>query len=184
MILGKFLRRLNRDVPPRETYRQIVMQARQPQFYASLGVPDTVNGRFDMITLHAFLLFDRLRGEKDEKTAEFAQEVFDEMFTDMDHNLREMGVSDVAVGKRVRKMAEVFYGRLAAYRKCLDAGDDACLKDAFRRNIFEGKADDGVLETFHAYCMEARRLLAELKTSDLRKGRLAFPPPPEIEEES
>ena len=184
MILKKILGRLQKDLPAREAYRQIVLQARQPEFYASLGAPDTTGGRFDMITLHAFLLFDRLRGEKDEKTAQFAQDVFDEMFMDMDGNLREMGVSDVAVGKKVRKLAESFYGRLNAYREALERDDAGGLKDAFNRNIFGGEASPRALEALHDYVMSARKTLAETKTADLRKGRVVFPPAPDMEKGS
>ena len=183
-MLRKLLARLGRDAPPRRTYRQIVVQARQPAFYAGLGVPDTVSGRFDMIVLHAFLLFERLRRPEREAAADFAQEVFDEMFLDMDHNLREMGVSDVAVGKRVRRMSEVFYGRVAAYRAALDAGDDAALEDAFRRNIFAGKAPEGAPRALCLYVMEALELLRGIPEARLCRGEIAFPAPPPMEEES
>ena len=93
--------------------------ARHPVAYAEWGVPDTLDGRFDMITLHTFLVLDRLKGED----RAFRQELVDEFFRDMDRSLREMGVGDLSVGKKVRKMAEVFYGRLAAYDKAL-AGPD------------------------------------------------------------
>ena len=184
MILKKILDHLKKDPPQREAYRRIVVQARQPAFYASLGVPDTTGGRFDMIVLHAFLLLERLRGEKDDKTAQFAQDLLDELFMDMDDNLREMGVSDVAVGKKVRKMAENFFGRVNAYREALDGGDEEKLKDAFNRNIFDEKAAPDALEALADY---ARETLVHLITQDaaaLRKGLVSFPPPPELKEQS
>ncbi len=183
-MLRKLLARLGRDTPPRRTYRQIVVQARQPAFYAALGVPDTVGGRFDMIVLHAFILFERLRRPQEEKTADFAQEVFDEMFLDMDHNLREMGVSDVAVGRKVRRMSEVFYGRVSAYRKALDDGDHAAFEDALRRNIFAGEAPAGAPEALRRYVLEALELLRGISEARLRKGEIAFPAPPQKEKET
>ena len=100
-------------------------------FYADWGVPDTLDGRFDMISLHAFLVLDRLKGTEQA----FRQGLVDEFFADMDRSLREMGVGDLSVGKKVRKMAEVFYGRVAAYDQAL-AGPDGALEAAIARNVF------------------------------------------------
>jgi cytochrome b pre-mRNA-processing protein 3 len=183
MPLKKILGRLGRERPARLLYRRIVEQARQPSFYALLGVPDTVNGRFDMITLHAFLLFERLGREKDEKNAALAQEVFDEMFLDMDHNLREMGVSDVSVGKKVRRMAEIFYGRLSAYREALKSAGDDALRDALRRNIYGGvEAPEGALAELAAYVRTADAMLRRMADRQLRKGEVSFPPAPAKEQ--
>ncbi len=179
MFLKNPLERFKADPPRREAYRRIVVQARQPAFYASLGVPDTVNGRFDMICLHAFLLFERMRREEDEEAARFAQEVFDEMFMDMDANLREMGVSDLAVGGKVRRLAEVFYGRTQAYMEALRADDETALRDAFRRNVFESAPRPGAVEALHEYFLAAREELKDQSAEELRAGRVRFPPPPE-----
>jgi cytochrome b pre-mRNA-processing protein 3 len=178
MILRRLLARFDPEPPQRRLYRRIVEQSRQPAFYARLGVPDTVNGRFDMITLHAFLVMNRLRHEGSAEAAEFSQALFDEMFLDMDHNLREMGVADTSVGKHVRRMSEVFFGRVAAYREALDAGDEEALKDAFRRNIFEGKARPAALSALLAYVTAAERKLRDMPFSALRRGEVTFPPPP------
>ena len=113
-------------------YLALVTQARQPMFFQVLGVPDTVLGRFEMISLHAFMLFQRLRDTED---GALAQDVHDVMFADMDRSLREMGVGDLGVGKRVKKLASNLYGRIAAYEQGL-AGDDATLAAALRRNLF------------------------------------------------
>ena len=86
-------------------YSAIVAQSRQPVFYADWGVPDTVTGRFDMISLHMSLVFRRLRNEK-LPGADFSQALFDLFFKDMDRSLREMGAGDLAVPKKVRKMTE------------------------------------------------------------------------------
>ncbi len=179
MFLSKFLDRLRREPPEREAYRQIVVQARQPAFYEHLQVPDTVTGRFDMITLHAFLVLERLRGEKDEQTARFAQGLFDEMFLDMDHNLREMGVGDVAVGKKVRRMAEVFYGHVGAYKAALEEPEDAALQEALNRNVYGGKATPGTLAAMAGYVRRALKILHDQPSAQIRKGQLSFPPPPQ-----
>ena len=120
-------------------YTEAVACARAPGFYARLGVPDTLDGRFDLVGLHVFLLIRRLRALPAPGPA-VAQAVFDAMFHDMDVNLREMGVSDLSVGKRVRSMWEAFHGRAAVYEQALASADDAELEQALARNIWRGEA--------------------------------------------
>jgi cytochrome b pre-mRNA-processing protein 3 len=119
----------------RRLYTQAVNQARQPEFYLHRGVPDTPDGRFDMVVLHVVLLMRRLKRDHDQ-SAGTAQALFDLMFADMDQNLREMGVGDVGVGSRVKAMAKGFFGRLAAYDLALSAEDDSELCAALRRNLY------------------------------------------------
>jgi cytochrome b pre-mRNA-processing protein 3 len=97
-----------------------VAAARQEVFYARWAVPDTVDGRFDMIALHLFLVLERLKGEG-QAVEDFRQVLTDTFFQDMDRSLREMGVGDISVGKKVRKMAEAFYGRVQAYAAALSS---------------------------------------------------------------
>ena len=118
-------------------YAAIVAQSRQPKFYAEWGVPDTVTGRFDMICLHLSLLFRRLRAEGRE-VGEFAQAVFDLFFKDMDRSLREMGVGDLAVPKKIQKMGSVFYGLMTNLSEAMDRGDRAEVEAVIRRNLFDG----------------------------------------------
>ena len=120
-------------------YVRAVEQARQANFYAEMGVPDTVDGRFDMIALHVYLILRRLKQEN-AKSQATAQALFDTMFTDMDRGLREMGAGDLGVGRRVKVMAKAFYGRVAAYDKGLMSDDDS-LNEAILRNIFRGEED-------------------------------------------
>ncbi len=119
-------------------YAAAVKAARHPHFYAVLGVPDTLDGRFDLVGLHAFLLIERLRHDA-EPGPQLAQAVFDAMFADMDVNLRELGVGDLSVGKRVRAMWEAFHGRAAAYGAALATGDAAALAAALARNLWRGR---------------------------------------------
>lgn len=130
MILRSLFR--PKEQPAELLYRAIVTAARQPRFYAEWGVPDTVDGRFDMIVIHLFLVLERLRGSPE--AADVAQDLTDTFFADMDRSLREMGVGDLSVGKKVRKMAEACYGRLEAYRKA--HGDEAATAAAVARNVF------------------------------------------------
>ncbi len=136
-------------------YLSIVAQARQPAFYARLGVPDTVDGRFDLIVAHAFVVMRRL-GRVD-GGRDLSQALFDLMFADMDQQLREMGVSDLAVGRKVRQMAEAFYGRIAAYEKALAGGGGDGLADALARNLYRAEV---VADIPHAGAM-AEYLIAQ-----------------------
>jgi cytochrome b pre-mRNA-processing protein 3 len=120
-------------------YTTAVAAARVPALYATLGVPDTLDGRFEMVGLHVFLLIDRLRRDAP-PGPDLAQSVFDAMFSDMDVTLREMGVGDLTVGKRVREMWEAFHGRAAAYETALADPDDSALAAALARNVWRGGA--------------------------------------------
>jgi len=136
MILSLFRKNTATDAVY-AVYRAIVAQSRQPQFYAQWGVPDTVTGRFDMISVHMALLFRRLRAET---TKDFSQAVFDLFFKDMDRSLREMGVTDLGVPKKIQKMGNIFFGLLAVMNEALDRSDSEALADVLARNIYEGEA--------------------------------------------
>lgn len=157
-------------------YIRVVEQARRPYHYLDLGVPDTPDGRFDMIALHAALLLRRLRQAHD-RTEELAQAVFDLMFADMDQNLREMGVGDLAVGKRIKRMAQGFYGRLAAYDAGLADPSDRLLKDSLQRNVYRhGAADEVALTKLAAYVRRQAEWLDRTDTDGLCAGGVSFAP--------
>ncbi len=158
-------------------YEKIVAQARQPRFYARMGVPDTLDGRFDMIVLHAFLVFYRL---KDEGPAarEVSQKVFNAMFEDFDHSLREMGVGDISVAKRVKKMAAAFYGRAHAYGEAVDAKDAERLRDAIDRNFFpEGAGNGDVAGLLADYVLKQSDILAGQPAPRFVEGQVQFSAP-------
>jgi cytochrome b pre-mRNA-processing protein 3 len=134
MPLASLFRRNRYRPQAYAAYASIVEHARRPDFFLRLDVPDTLDGRFEMIALHMFLVLNRLKAEH-EATAEFAQALFDAMFADLDRGLREMGATDIGVGKRVKEMAKGFYGRIAAYEKGLE-GDDKALSEALKRNLY------------------------------------------------
>jgi cytochrome b pre-mRNA-processing protein 3 len=159
----------------RAVYEAIVAAARHPKPYAEWGVPDTLDGRFDMIILHAVLVMDRLQAAGGE-ARDFAQALADEVFADMDRSLREMGVGDLSVGKKVRKMAEVFYGRAFAYRPALEAGDATDLAGALARNVFAGIDSRGA-EPLAAYALTLRRHLHDGEVTGILSGELILPEP-------
>lgn len=167
-----------RDGPARGLYESLVAQARQPGFYLHCGVSDTVDGRFDMILLHAFLVLRRLKRDHGQ-TAELGQALFDLMFADMDSNLREMGVGDLGVGRRVKAMAEAFYGRIAAYEAGL-ADDDAMLAEALRRNLFR-KAEPAApaVACVVDYIRREAAALDGQPLAALMAGKVSFGPAPD-----
>lgn len=124
-------RNRHRDAAAR-AYAGVVAQARQPVFFAACGVPDTLDGRFELVCLHAFLYLRRLKGEAG--AAQVSQEFFDTMFADFDRSLREIGTGDLSVGRQVNRMAEAFYGRIHAYEDGL--ANDTALTDALARNLY------------------------------------------------
>ena len=155
-------------------YTESVRAARAPWFYTELGVPDTLDGRFDLIGLHVFLVIDRLRADAAPGPA-VAQAVFDAMFADMDFNLREMGVGDMTVGKRNKQMWEAFHGRAKAYEEALAGPDEAALAGALERNVWRGGAaaaePAGALA---AYVRAERAGLAAQDLAALADGRVRF----------
>ena len=167
-----------------DLYSRIVEQARTPAFYveygAAYGVPDTVEGRYDLLTLHMFLVLRRLRREA-ETTKPFAQKLFDVMFRNMDDSLREMGVGDLKVGAKVRGLAEDFYGRLGAYERALEG--EGSLEEALGRNVFGEEGAAGA-RPLAAYVRRAERELAAQGTEGLRRGVVRFPDPGETASET
>lgn len=154
-------------------YTTIIGQSRRPEFYLNLAVSDTVDGRFDLVALHVFLVLRRLGsdGPKD-----LSQALFDLMFADMDQNLREMGVADTGVGVRVKKMVSALYGRIDAYDKAL--GDAQAMAAALARNLYRGEpVEEGILSAMSAYVLAQAEQLAAQPTADIEKGTVRFGDP-------
>ena len=148
MILARF-RRNSQARTIQVLYGAIVAQARSVAFYTDYRVPDTVEGRFDLIVLHLVLLLRRLDGRAEAARdfgQDLGQELFDAFCRDLDANLREMGVGDLAVPKRMQAFAEAFYGRQAAYLAALDAADQRVFEKALARNIFPAGNDAGAAQ--------------------------------------
>jgi cytochrome b pre-mRNA-processing protein 3 len=150
---------------------QLVARAREPIFFQDLNVPDTVDGRFDMVALHGWLVLDRL------KTAGMdtaAQALTDILFVSFDEALREQGTGDMGMGRRMKAFANAFFGRLAAYG---GAKDKAMLAEALARNVWRGGSVDDHARLLADYVMRARACLAR---SDLATGVLDFGPLPAL----
>lgn len=167
----------SRRVPSPSTidaiYGMIVARARLPDFYESFGAPDTVNGRFDLIVLHLWLVIRRLR---ELSAAELAQDLFDHFCADMDANLREMGESDVAVPRKMRKFAEAFYGRALAYDRALASGSAEDLADALGRNIYGEAGAGSNSRKLAAYVIASADALSGCGVAELSAGSPVFAP--------
>ena len=156
-------------------YGAIVAQARAPALYARLGVPDTVDGRFQMVVLHLALVLRRLKTGGDAGKAT-GQEMFDLFCGDMDRSLRELGVGDLVVPKRMRKMAEAFYGRSAAYDAALDRDGGVALEEALGRNVFGDEAS-AAGRALAGYVLASAEGLANADVEVVLAGRPPFPDP-------
>jgi cytochrome b pre-mRNA-processing protein 3 len=169
-------------------YGSIVAEARRPVFYRDLAVPDTITGRFDMLVLVTALVLRRLRdapkpapGTRVRRGAgatdphELGHQLLDFFFTEMDRALRETGVGDVSVGKRIKKLAAAYNGRALAYDAALDAGDDEALAAALARNLLAGLDDRSTAPALAAWVRAAADVLATVPVGDVVAGRIPWP---------
>jgi cytochrome b pre-mRNA-processing protein 3 len=175
-MIFQFFRRTRDDPSIALLYGTIVAQARAKALYQHFGVADTVNGRVEMILLHVVLLLRRLNEEPD--GASWGQAVFDLFCQDMDDNLREMGVGDLAVPKEMRRIGEAFYGRQAAYNGALASSDPEALVEVLTRNVLEGGKGG---EALARYVRAAVQAVAARDIKELRLGNLGFPNPADLE---
>ncbi|MBM3482655.1 MAG: hypothetical protein FJX66_05080 [Alphaproteobacteria bacterium] len=179
MFLEKLFGRSPLKDQAHDLYVAAVRQARQEPFYAACGVPDTLDGRFDLIVLHVFLL---LRGLKKggEAGQRLGQAVLEVMFDDMDQNLREMGVGDLSVGKKVKAMARAFYGRSQAYGDALEPGAAAdALEQALDRNVYGRQAPrPPQLAALAAYVRAAADIALKAPYETVSAEGIPYPPAP------
>lgn len=177
MIFGLFGKKNGNRRIVEKQYAHLTAAARQPYLYQALDVPDTVMGRFEMLSAMLILYFRRTRS-CGVSGQEIAQEIVDAFFEDVDHSIRELGVGDAGVPKRMKKFAGMFYGRLESYAAALDAGDRAALAAALRRNIYP-EAGDGApsMEALADYLFAVEMGMAAVGEDDINTGSLAVPAP-------
>ncbi len=166
-------RQVNRAITD-ALYGQIVAAARQEILYSQWNVPDTPLGRFEMVSLHMFLLQHRLRGETG-AAADVAQVLIDEFFLDVEHSLRELGIGDVGVPKRMKKLAKMFYGRTAAYDEASEQNDREALAAALARNVRPDARDWPQAARLAGYVVEANARLAAQPIESIVSGTATFP---------
>jgi cytochrome b pre-mRNA-processing protein 3 len=156
-------------------YAAVVAQARAPAFYTDLGVPDTIEGRFELYSLHVILLLQRLRGEGAD-AAEASQALFDAYISALDNALRETGVGDLSVPRHMRGLGEAFYGRAKAHEAALAGGGDA-LEALIGRTVFGGERAEGRAGAMAAYVRRAGACLAGQPLAAILAGDVAWPEP-------
>jgi cytochrome b pre-mRNA-processing protein 3 len=154
-------------------YKQIADAARQPALYARFGIPDTLEGRFEALSLHMILALRGLRG-KPQPADDLARDLTDAFFRDLDASLREMGVGDTAVPKRMKTLASAFYGRAGAYDPALDRGDEAELAAILGRNVLGGDAPASALAR---YSLAADRAVRTAPLDIMLRQGPPFPSP-------
>lgn len=160
----------------RALYAEIAHKARTPEFYAALGVPDTIDGRFDLIVLHAHLVVRRLKIAGRQGRA-LGQALFDTMFANMDEALRELGVGDLSVGRKIRHLTEAYYGRALAYEEALQSpGDNVLLEAALTRNVYQGTAPGTAeLAALADYVRALESTLAASRDDTVLAGSITWP---------
>lgn len=169
-----FRRDRHQDDTAHLLYGVIVAQARSPGFYADLGVPDSVDGRFEMLVLHMVLLMRRLKSGGEVARA-IGQRVFDHFCQDMDHSLRELGVGDLKVPKQMRKVGEAYFGRAATYEPSLQSGNTALLAEAICRTVLSDEDSSGRAHQLSDYLIAAATRLGKQDESDIIGGTPDFP---------
>jgi len=174
-FLGRWLRPRGTARAGKALYDSAVVQARRTDFYTRMGVPDTVEGRFESYTLHTVLLLHRLKNQGPRAT-EVGQAMFDDYLQGLDDSLREIGVGDLTVGKKMRKLGEAFYGRARNYDAALAVlPDTAALTEVIARTVLDGQ--DAQPDSLVEYTVRAVAALAGQPIEDIVEGRVQWPQP-------
>jgi cytochrome b pre-mRNA-processing protein 3 len=176
MFLDRLLKPRPAKAAGAKLYASAVAQARSAAFYRDFGVRDSLEGRFELFSLHVIFLIERLKGQGD-AAAETSQAVFDSYVKGLDDAFREIGVSDTAVGKKMKKLAGAFYGRLKTYDEAIATlPDTAAVGDFLARTAFEERGE-GDVAALSAYLIQTRAALAEQSLDALLQGDVTWPNP-------
>jgi cytochrome b pre-mRNA-processing protein 3 len=154
-------------------YAQCLHTVRQPFFYTDYGVDDSMEARFDLLTLHCFLIINRTLAEPDFDAKPLNQTLFDIMFADMDQTMREMGIGDMGIPKRMKKMMTGFNGRMHSYESACAAQGNAALTEAINRNIYAGASPDHAKKLAH-YTKKQQKHLKALPIETILKAESLF----------
>ena len=178
MIFGLFRKKNQNHAIVERQYAALTSAARVPVFYSDLDVPDTVMGRFEMLSV-VMILFFRRTANSGSSGQELAQEIVDAFFQDIDHSIRELGIGDQGVPKRMKKLAGMFYGRLETYAASLEVRDADGLATALKRNIYPETANAPAMTGLAAWMIEAEAGLAGISEDDISRGAAVLPAPGE-----
>ena len=180
MIFGLFRKRRHNQAIVKRQYDALTVVSRHPVFFLEYGLPDTVMGRFEMLSV-VMILFFRRTSTAATSGQELAQEIVDAFFQDLDHSIRELGIGDVGVPKRMKKFAGMFYGRLESYAKALEAKDADQLAEALSRNIYpptaKGAGEAPSMRALADYMIAAEATMAGISDDDIATGSVTLPIP-------
>ncbi len=174
MIFGLFRKKNNNQAIVERQYSTLTAAARMPEFYETMNVPDTVMGRFEMLSLVMILFFRRTRASGT-SGQEIAQEIVDAFFQDIDYSIRELGIGDNSVPKRMKKLAGMFYGRLEAYSKAMDAGNGEELATALSRNIHPKSEAPADMSELSGWMFKAEAALSGQSEDQIATGSATLP---------
>ena len=175
MLLDRLFRTKPALTAGRALYATVVDQSRTPALYEVYGAPDTVEGRFEIYTLHVFLLLDRLK-RQGPQASDTAQALFDTYVSSLDDALREMGVGDLSVGKKMRKLGEAFYGRVKSYETAFESLPDTAALNALLLRTVYAETQSAALPKLADYVVAQRAALAEAPLERLLTGDAAWSP--------
>lgn len=180
MIFGLFRNRRHNQAIVKRQYDALTVVSRHPVFFLEYDLPDTVMGRFEMLSV-VMILFFRRTSTAATSGQELAQEIVDAFFQDLDHSIRELGIGDVGVPKRMKKFAGMFYGRLESYAKALEARDVDALAEALARNIYPPTAkrvgEPPSMRRLAQYMIAAEASLAGASEEEIATGSVRLPMP-------
>lgn len=182
MVFGLFRRKKTNQHIVAAIYERLTASSRHPTLYETMGAPDTVMGRFEMIAAHMVIFFRRT-GQGRPAVRDLAQEIVDAFFEDIDHSIREIGIGDMGVPKRMKKFARMFYGRYESYAEAIDAGDREALRAALARNIYPPQRDGSPnpaardVAPLADYFLSRAADLMSVTDEDILAGRVAIRPP-------
>lgn len=176
MFLDRWLKPRPAKAAGGKLYASAVAQARSPAFYRDFGVRDSMEGRFELFSLHVIFLIERLKGQG-EPAAETSQAVFDSYVKGLDDAFREIGVADTSVGKKMKKLAGAFYGRLKAYDEAVASlPDESAIREFVARTAFEERGE-GDVAALTSYLINTRAALVEQPLDALLQGDVTWPNP-------
>jgi cytochrome b pre-mRNA-processing protein 3 len=182
MVFGLFRRKKKNQQIVAAIYDRLTASSRHPALYEAMGAPDTVMGRFEMIAVHMVIFFRRT-GQGGPAVRDLAQEIVDAFFEDIDHSIREIGIGDMGVPKRMKKFARMFYGRYESYAAAIDAGDREALRAALARNIYPPQHDGSPnpaardVTALSDYVISRAGDLMSVSDEEILAGQVAIRPP-------
>lgn len=157
-------------------FSKIIKQSRISEFYSEFEIEDSLDGRFDLMAVHMIILLDKLDYHNENKKPARLKRILQEiMFDNLDLTLREIGVGDLGVGKKIKVMAEAFYGRMKVYQVAFEKGDTDAISEALLRNLYRGRTlDKGILSNMSAYVQQQHEKIGNQSISEIMSGKVEF----------